>query len=422
MPATSDYPTIYPETEAPPAAQGPQAQQPGLSQAEGFQTGHVVTISLAHAMNDTYTSFLAPLLPALITKLALTKTEAGLLALMQSSPSLLQPVIGHAADRVNVRYLVILGPAIAATMMSLLGLAPYYAVLALLVIVTGLSSASLHAVAPPMAGRVSGTRLGRGMGLWVVGGYMGLALGPIIVVSAVNFLTLEGTPWLMIGGWIGSAILYLRLRDVPGPSISQSQADSWREALKALRPILAPVGGIIATRALLMSAIITFLPTFLTERGAALWLAGVALSTVHVSSALGALFAGSSSDRLGRRLVTFISMLSAPLLMFGFLGISGLVQLPILIMLGLAAPATQVVLMALVQESCPENRALANGILLSLTFLSESVGALVLGTLGDLFGLGLAFAAGALVMLLGLPLVLVLPREGPVPSGSPSAT
>ncbi len=402
-------------------AQSVEGERPTVSSGEEFQTGRVVSVGLAHAMNDTYTSFLAPLLPALIGKLSLSKTEAGLLAFLLSSPSLLQPLIGHLADRVNVRYLVILGPAVAATMMSSLGVAPYYAIVALLVVVTGLSSASLHASAPAMAGRFSGPRLGRGMGFWVVGGYLGLALGPLVVVTTANLLTLEGTPWLMIGGWLGSAILYLRLRDLPGPRPTNIPGNSWREGLEAMKPILAPVVGIIVARALVNSSILTFLPTFLSEQGANLWLAGVALSIVHVSSAAGALLAGSISDRLGGRFIIAASMLTAPAVMFAFLGLSGWRQLLVLVALGILVPASQVVLMALVQESCPQNRALANGIFLALTFISESVAAVVLGVLGDLFGLRLAFASGAVVMLLGLPLVLLLPKQ-PSPAAEARTT
>jgi FSR family fosmidomycin resistance protein-like MFS transporter len=416
MPTISDYTKNGANSEAPgevTRSGGPvpsEAEGPVLT--EGFQADRVLSVSFAHAMNDTYTSFLAPLLPELIGKLALSKTEAGLLAFLQSSPSLLQPVIGHLADRANLRYFVILSPAVAATMMSLLGVAPYYATLALLVMVAGLSSASLHAVAPAMAGRLSGPRLGRGMGWWVVGGYLGLAVGPILVVSAVNFLTLEGTPWLMIGGWLGSAILYLRLRDVPGPHPAEGRGDSWREGLQAMRPILPPILGILAARALLMAAMLTFLPTFLTERGINLWVAGLFLSIVHISSAAGAVLAGSMTDRLGRRTVAAISMFLSSLLMLVLVGVGGWIQLPVLIALGVVVPATQVVLMALVQESCPENRALANGIFLALLFISESVGAIALGAFGDLFGLGLAFAASGIVLLVGLPLVLLLPRTG----------
>ena len=49
------------------------------TEAEQFQTGRVLTISAGHAVHDTYTAFLAPLLPAFIANLSLSNTEAGLL-------------------------------------------------------------------------------------------------------------------------------------------------------------------------------------------------------------------------------------------------------------------------------------------------------------------------------------------------------
>jgi FSR family fosmidomycin resistance protein-like MFS transporter len=398
MPTTSDYPTTRPEMEAITTAQ-----------PEPFQTGRVLSMTLAHAMNDTYTSFLAPLLPAFIAKLALSKTEAGLLAFTQSSPSVLQPVIGHLADRLTLRYFVILAPAVTATMMSLLGVAPRYLVLALLVMLAGLSSASLHAVAPAMAGRLSGRSLGRGMGLWMVGGILGYTVGPIIVVAVVNLLGLEGTPWLMIGGWLASLILYIRLRDLPGRSPTQGETNSWRQGLQAMRPILGSVVGIMVARSLMVPATITFLPTFLTEEGANLWLAGASVSIVVGAGVVGSLLGGSMSDRFGRRLVLFISTATPPLLMFLFLGVTGWARPPILLFLGATMPVVQVVLMAVVQESCPENRALANGVFLSVTFIAEAGAAVVVGALGDLFGLHLAFATSAVIALLGLPLVLRVP-------------
>ncbi|MCK5635019.1 MAG: hypothetical protein KAI06_08025, partial [Anaerolineales bacterium] len=98
---------------------------------ESFQAAEVVTLSGGHAVHDTYTAFLAPLLPVLIEKFSLLKTEAGLLSLFMQSPSILQPVIGHLADSISTRYIVILAPAITGTMMSLLGIAPSYAILAI---------------------------------------------------------------------------------------------------------------------------------------------------------------------------------------------------------------------------------------------------------------------------------------------------
>ena len=59
-----------------------------VAEAERFQTDRVVTISAGHAVHDTYTAFLPPLLPAFITEFALSTTQAGLLAVFLTAPSL----------------------------------------------------------------------------------------------------------------------------------------------------------------------------------------------------------------------------------------------------------------------------------------------------------------------------------------------
>ncbi len=383
------------------------------AEAERFQTDRVLTISAGHAVHDTYTAFLAPLLPAFIANLSLSNTEAGLLTVFMQGPSLLQPFIGHLADRVSLRYCVILAPAVTAVMMSLLGVAPSYAALAVFLMVVGMSSASIHAVGPVMAGNLSGRRLGRGMGFWMVGGELGRTLGPIVIVTAVRFMTLRGTPWLMIGGLLASAILYLRLKGVSGRPPNEGRGLPWRQALQAMGPLLGPLVGIIVARSFMMSALTTYLPIFLSEEGADLWLAGVSLSVLEAAGMVGALLGGTMSDRLGRRLVLFVSMLATPLLMFIFLVVDGWVQFPLLLVMGFTALSVTPAIMALAQESLPENRALANGVYMSLSFVLRSGVVVVLGALGDLFGLRLAFTASAVISLLGLPLIFLLPGKRP---------
>jgi FSR family fosmidomycin resistance protein-like MFS transporter len=383
------------------------------AQTDRFQTGRVLTIIAGHAVHDAYTAFLPPLLPAFIATLALSNTEAGLLTVFMQGPSLLQPFIGHLADRISLRYFVILAPAVSAVMMSLLGVAPGYAVLVLILTVAGLSSAGLHAVAPVMAGNLSGRSLGRGMGFWMLGGELGRTLGPIVIVSAVDLVTLKGTPWLMIAGLLASALLYLRLRDVPGRPPNAGQGLPWRQALRGMGPIMVPLAGIITVRSFMIVALTTYLPTFLSEEGATLWFAGVSLSVLEAAGVVGALLGGSMSDRLGRRLIMFVSLLTTPLLMFVFLAISGWAQYPLLLMLGLTSLSITPVIMAVVQESFPENRALANGIYMLLSFAIRSGAVVVLGALGDVFSMRLAFTASAVIPLLGLPLVLLLPGRHP---------
>lgn len=381
------------------------------SSGERFQLDRVLTMAAVHVVHDTYTAFLPPLLPEFINKFLLSKTKAGLLTVFLQIPSLLQPVIGHLSDRVRLRYLVILAPAVTATMMSLLGVAPGYAVLALLLTITGLSSAALHAVGPVMVGSVSGRSLGRGMSFWMVGGELGRSIGPIVVVTVVKFLTPEGLPWLIPAGLLASAFLFIRLKNEPGLPPRVNQGLPWRSALKRMRSVMLPLVGMIIVRIFLNSALTTFLPIFLNEEGVDLWFAGASLTILEAAGIVGAMLGGSISDRLGRRVVLFLSLMTTPIFMFVFLNVSGWAQITILPLLGLTSLSVTPVLMALVQENFPENRALANGLYMAVGFTTRSGAVVVMGALGDLIGLRQTFTASAVLMLLGIPLILLLPSE-----------
>jgi FSR family fosmidomycin resistance protein-like MFS transporter len=371
----------------------------------------VLTIAAGHTVHDTYTGFLPPLLPVLITNLSLSKTEAGLLRLFLQGPSLLQPVIGHLADRVNLRYLVILAPAVASVMMSLVGVVPSYAVLALLLTVTGVSSAGFHAVASVFAGKLSGGSLGRGMSFWMFGAELGRTLGPIVVVSAIKLLGLERVPWLMIFGLLGSAVLYIRLRDLTLQAPQAEQSLPWQQAVRGMGRFMVPLLGITVARAFLFAALTTYLPTFLSEEGADLWLAGTSLTVLEGAGSVGALLGGSLSDRLSRKLVLFVSLLASPLTMLAFLRIDGWGRVLTLVPLGLTMFSIAPTLLAMVQETFPQNRALANGIYMALNFVTGSVMSVMVGVLGDLFGLRWAFTACAFIALLGVPFIIWLPQK-----------
>ena len=379
-----------------------------------FQTDRVLTIVAGHAVHDTYTAFLPPLLPAFIANLALSRAEAGLLSVFMSVPSVFQPVMGHFADRISLKALVILGPAVTGVMMSILGITPNYWLMALFLIMVGVSSAGFHATGPVMISTVSGRSLGKGMGFWMVGGELGRALGPIAVATALRFLDIKGISWFIPGGLITSVVIYLRLRDVPEQRPDTSDGLDWGAVLKGLRPIMFPVLGLLLTRAFLLPALSTYLPTYLTDEGAEIWFAGISLSLFEVAGIAGAFLGGTISDRFGRRRVLAFSMLTAPLLTILFVFTEDWVQILLLPILGLTSLSITPVLMAIVLESVPENRAMVNGIYLALSFLSRSGAVLVLGVLGDRFGLGLAFQISAIIMLLGLPIVPFLPKRSAV--------
>lgn len=379
--------------------------------AERFQAGRVAIIATSHTAHDTAQGFLPTLLPLFIQNLYLSKTQAGLLEFFLRWPSVLQPVFGYIADRVSLRFVVILAPAVTTAAMSFLGIAPNYLTLALLLLAAGLSSAAFHAVAPPIAGRLSGSSLGRGMSIWMVGGELGRALGPLVVVTALRFLGLRGMPWLTIAGLLVSLSLYMLLRNVSDPRGKAAQGLPLRRALQRMKPVMLPVVGILVTRAFMSGSVPTFLPTYLTEQGAALWFAGISLTVLETAGIVGAFLSGSLSDRLGRRTVVFITVLTPPIFLFLFLSGAGWVRFPLLVLLGFTLLSITPVLMALVQESFPENRALANGLFVSTNFIIRSVAAVAVGALGDLLGLRRAFVVTAVIALLGLPLVALLPKR-----------
>ncbi len=379
--------------------------------ADTFQAGRVATIAAGHGVHDSYTAFLAPLLVIFKQTLGLSNTEAGLLSVFMQEASLAQPLIGGLADKFSVRYFVILAPAVTAIAMSLLGVAPSYLMLAILLTITGLSSACLHAVGPVMTGDVSGKRkLGMGMSIWMVGGESGRFIGPLVIGIVITTWGVHNTPWLMIGGVLASLALLLTLKEPPGHRAAQARPKSTlRAELRGKRRLLAVLIGIIVIQVFMSSALVTYLPILLHDEGESFWLASVSLSVLQAAGVVGALFGGTLSDRLGRRRMLSLSILPTSFFMFLFLTASGWVRFPLLLILGLTSLSITPVVMAIVQESFPNNRSLANGFYMALSFLIRSSAVLITGRLGDLFGMHTAFAVCAVIPLLGLPLLRFLP-------------
>ncbi|MCB9136069.1 MAG: MFS transporter, partial [Anaerolineales bacterium] len=273
---------------------------------ETFQTGQVLTVASGHFLHDTYSAFVAPLLPLLIEKLSLSLTLAGSLSSIMSLPSLITPFIGYLADKVSVRYFIILAPGVTATLMSFMGLANSYWALAILFLITGVSIAAFHAPAPALIARVSGRKVGRGMSIFMASGEMGRTVGPLVAVWAVSLWGLEGMYRLAIIGWVASGIFYWRFRDVP----ARAQKNvGFRELMPLAWRLFVSLFFITLSRDFLAVSLGLYLPTFMHEQGVSLWLAGAALSIYELAGVGGALFSGTVSDRFGRKSVLLVGFI-----------------------------------------------------------------------------------------------------------------
>jgi FSR family fosmidomycin resistance protein-like MFS transporter len=372
-----------------------------------FNAAQVVTIASGHFIHDVYTAFVAPLLPLIIEKLSLSLTMAGSLTAIMQFPAVLNPFLGYLADKVSLRYFVILAPAVTATLISSMGFAPSYFSLAVILFVTGISVAAFHAPAPAMIAEVSKKKVGLGMSLFMAGGELGRTVGPILAVWAVTTWTLDGFYRIMALGWFASFILFLRLHNL---SARPAQAGSLRTIFPLLRSLFLPLAFITLFRNFLMVSLSVYLPTYMNQSGASLWIAGGSLSVLELAGVAGALLSGTLSDHLGRKPVLLAATLGSSLVMLAFLNVSGWLIVPVLLALGFTALSTTPVLLAVVQEHTPKNRAVGNGIFMLINFAMQFIAVLTVGSLGDRFGLHSAYFLSALITLLSIPPILALPN------------
>lgn len=375
-----------------------------------FRTGEVIAVSAAHLLHDTYSSFLAPLLPLLIEKLGISMFLAGLLDVIRKIPALFNPFIGLLADRISVRYFVILAPTLTAVSMSLLGASPNYIVLMILILMAGIGSALFHVPAPVLVKHASGETIGKGMSFYMVGGELARTLGPLAILAAVSLWGLAGTWRLIPFGLTASLVLFFKFRKFSFEEHRQRHRE--KESLsRELKIMFLALAGILFFRAGMKAALTIYLPTYLTAQGSSIWMAGAALSILQFAGAAGTLLAGTISDKIGRRFSLTIMAIVSPVLMLAFLFSSSFWKIPILIITGVFLFGSGPVMLSVVHNLNHKNMAFINGIYITLNFVLSSIMIMLVGVSSDKFGLDLTYLISAFVAVLAVPAALILKND-----------
>lgn len=375
-----------------------------------FQKDKVLTLSFAHLAHDTYSSFLAPILPLLIEKLGISLFMSAFLDIARSVPSLLNPFFGLLAEKAGVKYFVILTPAITAVSMSLIGLAPSYTVVFILLFVAGLSAALFHVPSPTMIKESSGNKVGTGMSFFMVGGESARTLGPLLVTAGISIWGFEGMYKLMPLGLIASVILYIKLKDFDSNRVPQKPKEKGdtKRVLKRFMPFLGVLGGFILFQSAMKRALTLYLPVYLIAQGQSLWYAGISLSILQGFGVLGTLFAGNISDRIGRQNTLLISSIGSVIAMGFFIYTTHLFFLAIL---GAFLLSTGPVLMASVQDTASNMPTFMNSMYMSINFGVSSLVVFVVGFLGDILGLHVTYMICNIVAIGCIPMALLLNKS-----------
>jgi FSR family fosmidomycin resistance protein-like MFS transporter len=292
--------------------------------------------------------------------------------------------------------------------MSALGMVSSFGLLALLLFVSGVSTAAFHVPAPAMIGRISGGQVGKGMSLFMAAGELARAAGPLLVTWALAEWQLEGIWRLAVIGWVASGLLRWRLRDVS--TKSDRKRAQLSEALPEFRRLFLPLVGLTLLRDPLVTGMSLFLVVLLERDGYPLDQASAALSIWFFAGVAGALVGGTISDRIGRKRTTAAALVSSGLLLLVFLNISGWLMIPVLVLLGFTGLSVTPVLQAMVLEQLPDHRATGNGLFMLLAFFIRSIHSLLIGIMGDTIGLRSAFTIVAFLTLAAVPLVWALPE------------
>ncbi len=382
-----------------------------MKESGKFQLGKVSLITTAHFFHDIYTAFLAPLLPLLRETMGISLTFAGFLSVVQRLPTLLNPLVGVLAERTKARYFVIFTPAVTAIAMSLVPVAPNKLTLAILVLISGVSSSFFHVPSPVMMRKVSGKRVGMGMSFYMVGGELARSAGPIAVLGAVELWGLQGVTYFIPTGILASTLLYFRLKNISiAESVNAGNGLEYLKTFKNFFPLIASIALILFFRAAMKSALTFYLPVFLKARGESLWFAGIALSILQGAGVIGTFLAGTISDKIGRRNTLLIASIGAPLLFFAFLYSTGWLQIMALIATGLFLFATGPVFLAIVNEYKTEYSNFVNAVFMTSTFLIGAVMVLLVGLMGDYLSLELTYKIVGAFALLSVPVVLKMPK------------
>ncbi len=368
-----------------------------------------MTISFSHLIHDIPGAFLPPVLPLLIDKFGLSVFMAGLLDIFRRFPSLVNPFLGLIADKLCIKYFLIFAPGVTAVAMSLLGAAPTYTFLAVLLMISGVSSAIYHVTAPVMIKQVSAGRLGRGMSFYMFGGELARTLGPLIILGAVSLWGFEGTWRLVPFGVVASGFLFLKLKNIEIYRKPTEKGDAHAgEVLADLTPFFMSLAGILLFRGAMKSALTIYLPTFMTSKGASLWLAGLSLSVLQLSGAAGTMFAGVISDRIGRKRALLVIAAVNPLLMWLFMEVDGALAIPVLVLNGLFLFGSGPVMLALVHDIDSKRMSFINSIYMTLNFILGSLSVLAVGAAADRIGLDLTYRLSAIAASVSVFFVIFL--------------
>lgn len=377
----------------------------------------ITLLSLAHVFNDANQSALPAIIPWLIAHRGLSLTASATLVLaMNLSSSVVQPLFGHLSDRRSLAPVIPAALFLATLGTAVIGFAPSMTLMLVGALISGIGVAGFHPEASRFANYFAGAQRATGMSWFTTGGYLGFAIGPIVITPLLLVFGLHGTAFLLIP----SAILaVLVTRDLPRFAQARARvhhahrhrpgADDWRG--------FSIMSAVVALRSTVFFAAVTFTPIFaITVTHVDKAVAAIALAAMLLAGAFGTLYGGRLADRVDRRRVVFVSLLFTTLFGAAIFALGRFYPhfaplVPVAMAFGFAIGLSAGVIVVMGQEYLPQRIGIAAGMTLGLSVTIGGLAAPLFGAIGDHFGLVPVFGAATLfaVAALGMSTLMPLP-------------
>ncbi len=377
--------------------------------------GTLSIIFMSHFIVDSNSSFLPALLPVLREKFHLTLSSAGFLVfLVIISNSMTQPFSGIVVDRWPRLPWLALGMVGSTVSMTAMGWLPTFGSVAVAMILGGVLAGLCHPAMASRAGAASEVRRGFAVSVYVTGGRIGMALGPLVAIGVAIWFGME---WLWLYAVLALAAAAAVRWGLPDPGrektgSSLGGAEGLWESVRAVRWTLLILVGLTLCRAIVNRNIVGFLPTLYVERGLGLWGGGAANAVMLLCGSLGVVAGGVLSDRFGRRRVIAAGIGWAFFFLIAFLAAPPALGIFIIAVYGMGIYLPVGVTVAMAQELLPGHRGFASTLPLGLTGFLASFSVLPLSAAAERVGLLQAFWVLPVFLLASFLLALLLPEEG----------
>jgi FSR family fosmidomycin resistance protein-like MFS transporter len=382
-----------------------------VSPREGTAVAVLAGISLSHLLNDTVQALIPAIYPMLKASFSLTFAQVGLMTLAQQlTASVLQPLVGLYTDRRPMPYSLVVGMAFSLVGLLLLAFAPTFGAILTAALLMGIGSAVFHPESSRVARMASGGRHGLAQSVFQVGGNVGSSFGPLLGAFLVLPRGQSSIAWCALLALAAMAVLWKiggwhrawRQQTLAAPT-AWSSRPRVRVSPRRVGWSLAILAALIFSKYFYLASLSSYYTFYLIERfHVSVRTAQIELFVFLAAVAIGTILGGPIGDRIGRKLVIWVSILGVlPFtLLLPYASFFWTPVLTVVIGLILASAFSAIVVFA--QELVPGRVGLISGVFFGFAFGMGGLGAAVLGQMADVIGIEAVYRLCAFLPAIGL--------------------